>query len=197
MNRENYHHGDLKQELIDKGLLLLNREGVEKFSLRKVASMCGVSHTAPYKHFKDKEELIEGIIQEVWKKFYLALSEVNNKYPIEPRLRIIEMGKTYVRFMVENPEYLRFMFLADNEYPIKIKNNEFYHYKGSAFEVFKKCSEEFFKEINLDESLYIDKTLVMWSMVHGIALLISKKSIEYEGDYLELVERMIKDGIGS
>ena len=196
MNRENYHHGDLKQELIDKGLLLLNREGAEKFSLRKVAGMCGVSHTAPYKHFKDKEELIEGIIQEVWKKFYLALAEVNNKYPIDPRVKIIEMGKTYVRFMVENPEYLRFMFLADNEYPIKIEDNKFYNYKGTAFEVFKKCSEEFFKEINLNENLYIDKTLLMWSMVHGIAVLISKKSIEYEGDYLELVERMIKDGMG-
>lgn len=196
MNRDGYHHGDLKKELIDNGLLLLNREGIEKFSLRKVASMCGVSHTAPYKHFKDKEELIDAIVQEVWKNFYLALSEVNIKYPIEAKLKIVEMGKTYVRFMVENPQYLKFMFLADNEHPIKIKNNKFYHYEGSAFEVFKKCSEEFFKEINLDENLYIDRTLVMWSMVHGIALLISKKSIEYEGNYLELVERMIKGGLG-
>ena len=64
MDRESYHHGDLKQELIHNGLLLLNKEGIEGFSLRKVASMCEVSHTAPYKHFKDKDGLINEIIIE-------------------------------------------------------------------------------------------------------------------------------------
>ena len=58
MAKDKYHHGTLKEDLINKGLELLNKEGFEGFSLRKVASMCGVSHTAPYKHFKDKYELI-------------------------------------------------------------------------------------------------------------------------------------------
>lgn len=54
-----------KQELINNGLLLLNKEGIENFSLRKVARMCGVSHTAPYKHFEDKDALINEIVSEV------------------------------------------------------------------------------------------------------------------------------------
>ncbi|MNP26729.1 HTH-type transcriptional regulator LuxR [compost metagenome] len=196
MNRENYHHGDLKQELIDKGLLLLNREGFEKFSLRKVASMCGVSHTAPYKHFKDKEELIEEIIKKVWKSFNIALSESTNKYKFSPKEEIIEMGKAYVKFMVENPEYLNFMFLWGNSTPIKIEENKFNSYEGSAFEVFKNSAERYLKEINIDESEYTERVLTMWSMVHGISILLAKGSIKYNGDYLDLTEKMIRSGLG-
>ena len=195
MSRETYHHGELKQEIIDNGLLLLNKEGFDGFSLRKVASMCGVSHTAPYKHFKDKEELINSIIGEVSRKFYLALLEVTSLYPNDPKLQIVEMGKAYVRFMVENPEYLKFMFLSDNAHPIEIRDDKFYGYENGAFGVFKNSVEQFFQAINFDKSLYMEKTLSMWSMVHGIALLISKKNIEYEGNYLELLERMIRTSL--
>lgn len=195
MDRETYHHGDLKQELIHNGLLLLNEEGIDGFSLRKVASMCGVSHNAPYKHFKDKDGLINGIIEEVWKKFYIALLEATEIYPSDPKLQMIEIGKAYVKFMVENPEYLKFMFLSDSAHPIRIEDNRFYGGKDSAFEVFKDSVERYFKEINLNKDLYIQKTLMLWSMVHGIAILIVKKSIDYKGDYLVLVENMIKTSV--
>lgn len=195
MKRETYHHGDLKQEIIDNGLLLLNKEGFEGFSLRKVAAMCGVSHTAPYKHFKDKEELINSIVEEVLRKFYLALLDVTSLYPNDYKVQIVEMGKAYVKFMVENPEYLKFIFLSDNLHAIEIREGKFYRYENSAFQVFKNSAEEFFKVIKLDKDLYMEKILSMWSMVHGIAILISKKSIEYKGNYLELVEKMIKTSL--
>ncbi|MBS4535674.1 TetR/AcrR family transcriptional regulator, partial [Clostridium sp. D2Q-14] len=159
MDRETYHHGDLKQELIHNGLLLLNKEGIERFSLRKVASMCGVSHNAPYRHFKDKDELINEIVRVVWEKFYISLLDVTKLYTDEPRLQIVEMGKAYVKFMVENPDYLKFMFLSDSTYPIRIEDGKFYGDKDSAFGVFKNSSERYFKEINLNEKLYMQKTL--------------------------------------
>jgi AcrR family transcriptional regulator len=195
LDRKTYHHGDLKKELIHNGLLLLNKEGIEGFSLRKVASMCGVSHNAPYKHFKDKDALINEIIKEVWKEFYIALLEVTEIYTNDPKLQIVEMGKAYVKFMVENPEYLKFMFLSDNAYPVKIVDNKFSDDKVSSFGVFKDSAERFFKEIKLDENLYMQKTLTLWSMVHGIAILIIKRSIEYKGNYLVLVENMIRSSI--
>lgn len=195
MGKENYHHGDLKQELIHNGLLLINKAGIEGFSLRKVASMSGVSHNAPYKHFKDKDALIHEIIREVTKKFYYALLAVTEMYANDPTLQIIEMGKAYVKFMVENPEYLKFMFLTDISYPVRIEDDQFCSYKDSPFGVFKESSERYFKKINLNNDAYMQKTLTMWSMVHGIAILIIKKSIEYKGDYLVLVEKMIKTNI--
>lgn len=66
--------------------------------------------------------------------------------------------------MVENPEYLKLMFLSDNTYLIRIEDDKFYGTKDSA--------ERYFREINLNENLYMQKTLTMWSMIHVIAILV-------------------------
>lgn len=200
MDKATYHHGDLKQELIHNGLLLLDKEGIAGFSLRKVASMCGVSHNAPYKHFKDKDELIRDIISEIWHQFYLALRKGVELYPEEPALQIVEMGKQYVKFLVENPEYLKLMFLSDSTFPVRleIKINEATissNKNSPAFKVFRDTAENYFKEIQLDQGLYMQKTLTMWSLVHGLALLIPNSVIEYDKGYLDLVERLIRMNI--
>lgn len=194
MSGDKYHHGDLKQQLIDKGLLLLNEEGAEGFSLRKVAKLCGVSHTAPYKHFKDKDMLIEEIAKEVEKKFYLELFEAAKKYTDDAKQQLVEMGKAYIKFMVENPEYFKFMFLSDNSCSITIEKDKL-SIEGSSFEMFKNSSENYFKEIKLDKKLYIEKTLAMWSLIHGLTILITQKSVKYNGDYLELADRIIQSSL--
>ena len=61
MPEDTYHHGDLKAQLIEQGLKLLDTEGYNSFTLRKVARLCGVSQTAPYRHFHSKDELIGAI----------------------------------------------------------------------------------------------------------------------------------------
>ena len=53
--RQTYHHKDLRNALIETGIQLVSTEGVNAFSLRKVAAACGVSHAAPYSHFQNKE----------------------------------------------------------------------------------------------------------------------------------------------
>lgn len=186
-----YHHGNLKKELIQNGLLLLNKEGVEGFSLRKVARMTGVSHSAPYKHFKNKEELINEINKEVWEEFYIDLLEVANVHAKDSKLQIIELGKAYVKFMVENPEHFKFMFFSNTIYPIEIEGDKFTSDENNSFELFKNSVERYFKEMGLEKNLYVQKTLALWSLVHGMAILIAKDGIEYKGDYLELVENMI------
>jgi len=58
---DSYHHGNLRQALIEAGIKIINESGEENLSLRKVAALCNVSHAAPYAHFKDKDELLEAI----------------------------------------------------------------------------------------------------------------------------------------
>ena len=58
---DGYHHGNLRQALIDAGIKIINDSGESNLSLRKAAALCNVSHAAPYAHFKDKDELIEAI----------------------------------------------------------------------------------------------------------------------------------------
>jgi len=195
MSKDKYHHGNLKKELINKGLYLLNQDGYESFSFRKVAVMCGVSHAAPYKHFENKDQLIAEITQEVANSFRASLEEVLIRYPDDPKLQIIEMGKAYVRYMVENPEYLKFIFLSSFNHikSVKLTNNNFFYEEKTAFGVFYQSATNYLKTLQISRDNWTLDILTMWSLVHGIAVLITNHSIEYDGDYLELVEQMLQE----
>ena len=61
MERQTYHHGDLKQALVSAGIKILKEEGVTALTLRSAARAAGVSHSAPYAHFTDKQSLLAAI----------------------------------------------------------------------------------------------------------------------------------------
>ena len=191
MQADKYHHGDLRESLIKMGLKLFNEEGVEKFSIRKVAAMCNVSHAAPYKHFKNKEELINAISEYVFSNFRSSLNEIVEKYKDNPYERIIELGKKYVWFMVENPDYLKFAFLRNSESEIVIEENKLISVEYGSFNIFKDCALDLLKSINVKEEEYAQDIIAMWSMVHGLATMLSYKTFVYKGDYLELVEKIL------
>ncbi|OOM11940.1 TetR/AcrR family transcriptional regulator [Clostridium saccharobutylicum] len=195
MQVDKYHHGDLKESLIKMGLKLFNEEGAEKFSIRKVAAMCNVSHSAPYKHFKNKEELINAISEYVFYNFKNSLNEIVEKYKDNPDERIIQLGKKYVAFMVENPDYLKFAFLTNSEYKIIIEENTLKSEECGTFKVFENCAFEFLKSIDVKEEKYAQDIIAMWSMVHGLATMLSNKTFTYKGDYLNLVENILRNNL--
>ncbi|MFW2489910.1 TetR/AcrR family transcriptional regulator [Clostridium chromiireducens] len=195
MQNDKYHHGDLRESLIRMGLKLYNEEGAEKFSIRKVAALCNVSHAAPYKHFKNKEELISAISDYVFSNFEYSLSEIVEKYRTDPYERIIELGKKYVIFMVENPDYLKFAFSQNNEYGITVENNELQSSDYGTFNIFKNCAIDFLKSKNVKEEKYIQDIIAMWAMVHGLATMLSNKMFIYKGNYIELVEEILRQNI--
>ncbi|MFD3156792.1 TetR/AcrR family transcriptional regulator [Haloimpatiens sp. FM7330] len=195
MQKDKYHHGDLKESLIKNGLKLFNEVGAEKFSIRKVASLCNVSHAAPYKHFKNKEELINAISEYVFNNFKDSLNEVAEKYKDDPYERIIELGKQYVWFMVENPDYLKFAFLTKNESITVIEETELESREDNAFNVFENCALDFLKSINVKKEEYNQDIIAMWSMVHGLATMLAYNTFSYEGCYLELVENILRKNL--
>ena len=192
---DKYHHGDLRESLIKMGLKLYNEEGAEKFSIRKVAALCNVSHAAPYKHFKSKEELINAMSEYVFSNFESSLNEIVEKYKSTPYKRIIELGKKYVWFMVENPDYLKFAFLQNSEYEIIVEENKLESVEYGAFNVFKNCAVDLLQSINVEEEEYAQDIIAMWSMVHGLATMLSNKTFMYKGDYLQLVENILRKNL--
>ncbi|WP_294372239.1 TetR/AcrR family transcriptional regulator [uncultured Clostridium sp.] len=191
INKDKYHHGDLKETMIITGVKLLAQEGAEKFSLRKLASMCDVSHAAPYKHFKNKEELILAIKEYIDERFTEAILEVADKYKNDPMKRITEIGKKYVSFMVENKDYFKLLFFNSSEYKIKVNMNNIENYDYEPFKIFKKCAEEALRFMNSDPIKDGKNILAMWATVHGLASMFTNGIIVYEGNYLELVEQIL------
>jgi len=195
MHTDTYHHGDLKESLIKMGLKLFNEEGAENFTIRKVAALCNVSHTAPYRHFKSKEELLNSISEYVFSNFESSLAEVVKKYKDNPSERIIELGKKYVWFMVENPDYLKFAFLTKSEPEIIVEENKLKSGEYGTFNIFENCALDFFKSINVKEEDFVQDIIAMWSMVHGLATMLAYKTFSYEGDYLKLVENILRKNL--
>ena len=78
--KKSYHHGNLREELIKKGIEMINEVGEEKLSLRRIAKMCGVSNAAPYTYFKKKSDLLEAMSDYIWKILAMELSKTRKKY---------------------------------------------------------------------------------------------------------------------
>ena len=116
-------------------------------------------------------------------------------YENDPYKRIIELGKKYVWFMVENPDYLKFAFLQNSESEIIIKENKLKNNEYEDFNIFKNCAIDFLKSKNVKEEEYARDIIAMWSMVHGLATMLSYKTFVYEGDYMELVENILRKNL--
>ena len=104
---KSYHHGNLKQELIDCACKMCERDGYTKLSIRSLAKESNVSQTAPYRHFKTKEDLYAEIAKEGFNKLYKTISKVKSKN-IEENL--IFLGEEYVAFGVKNANTYDLMF---------------------------------------------------------------------------------------
>jgi AcrR family transcriptional regulator len=95
-----YHHGDLRQAVLQTAGEILEKEGVGVLSLRELARRAGVSHSAPYRHFPDRDSLLTALAAEGFEMLGDAL---------ESRARR-EMGEAYVEFALAHPERFRLMF---------------------------------------------------------------------------------------
>ena len=112
-SKKSYHHGNLREELIEKGIELINEVGEEKLSLRKVAKMCGVSNAAPYTYFKKKSDLLYAMSDYIWGILAAELDRTRKKYENQENL-LVKLGKTYVMFFCGNHRYYHFMISRKN-----------------------------------------------------------------------------------
>jgi len=195
-----YHHGDLSTALINAGLSLLKEKGVEGVSLRAVATLAGVSHSAPYRHYKNKTALLAAIALRGFDQLCEAVQQVMREWPNDPKKQLIESGKSYVRLAVANPEMAQLMFgglLKPEDL-----DEEYCKHSQQAFQALLQVLQN-----GEDKNLYkpvsnMQRALATWSMVHGLAMLASAgqlgPNVEDEEHLLQLTEyvaTVILDGI--
>ena len=103
-----YQHGNLREALVQAGLKLLAEGGLEKLSLRAAAQLAGVSHAAPYRHFRDKDALVAAIAETGFRLLTARMNEeMARADPKDLRQRLTAIGVGYVAFAIENPGYFR------------------------------------------------------------------------------------------
>jgi len=177
MPEKNYHHGDLKNALIQAGIKILADDGINGLSLRKVARQAGVTHSAPYAHFTDKQELIAAISTDGYKKIYERIVMVKEKYPDDPLRQLIETGWAYVQFGFEEPDHFKITFSASVER--EREHPELVEATGTTFNEFKQLI------IRCQAAGFIDQgepdlvAVTLWGMVHGFVNLIQGGMISH------------------
>ncbi len=175
MTTHKYHHGDLKNALTQAGIDLLSEQGLPALSLRKVAGRAGVSHAAPYAHFKDKQALIAAISTEGYRKLYDSLAAVVEQYRRDPLRQLIEAAWAYVQFALREPAHFKITLSGVVEKAQEYPSFEEMTHKafGLLVEVTEAC-----QQAGILKSGPADKAAVsVWSVVHGFTTLVLEGQI--------------------
>jgi AcrR family transcriptional regulator len=177
MASKKYHHGDLKNSLIQAGVEILSMEGVAGLSLRRVAARAGVSHSAPYAHFKDRQALIAAISTEGFKQLYTELEAAIEQNAGAPKQQLIEGAWAYARFAMDNTDTFKIMFSGilekEKEYPsfVEISRKTF----GLVVEVVQACQTAGVLRAAPAELMAVS----VWGQVHGIISLALEGQISH------------------
>src|ERR1700739_1691544 len=105
-----YHHGNLKEALLQAALGLIAEKGAAGFTFADAARMAGVSPAAPYRHFRDRDELLSSIAQRGFAQFETALTEAWDAGRPDTVSAFERVGTAYLNFARENPAYYSAMF---------------------------------------------------------------------------------------
>ena len=173
MPRKNYHHGDLKNALIKAGVEILSKEGIEGLSLRKVAQKAGVSHSAPYSHFPDKQSLIAAISTEGFNQLYSELDAAILANPKSPKKQLQQGARAYVQFALNNTDTFKIMFSGvlekEKDYPafVEISSKTFQR----VVDAVQACQDAGVLHAASAEMMAV----AVWGQLHGII------SLAFEG----------------
>lgn len=108
--RRGYHHGNLREALIDAALILLAEKGPGGFTIAEAARLAGVSSAAPYRHFRDAEALLAAVAERGYERFAAALTQAWNEGRPEPLRALEAVGKAYLAFARREPALYAAMF---------------------------------------------------------------------------------------
>lgn len=173
-----YHHGDLKAALIAVARDMLERDGPEALSLRAVAQGAGVSRTAPYNHFADKEALLAALAEDGFRVITAAQIEASVA-PQSVDARLVALGKAYVAFALTHPQLYRLMYGVGVSgwcrHPAVTER------KQASFEPVQTALATYL-DANTDLKEMRLAAVSAWAQVHGLSMLLLDGSLGVDLD---------------
>ncbi|AJY74819.1 TetR/AcrR family transcriptional regulator [Paenibacillus beijingensis] len=195
-DKKSYHHGDLRNTLIRAGIEFISESGASGIDLRKVARRAGVSHAAPYRHFADKKALIAAICEEGFNLLSAEIEQAILMTDRSPFEQLRSMGHAYVQFAVHNPWLVREMFsgltIEREAYPA------LYQVSKKLFQLIENIVAAGQRTGQMKEGSSEELTCVIWSMMHGAAILIIEnqmKPITMQMGGIEHISRVCIDSL--
>src|SRR6516164_4201130 len=163
-----YHHGDLRRALLNEALRTIQTHGVEHLTLRTVGERLGVSRSALYRHFADKQALLAAVGSEGFRLLRQAVADAWEQNG-RGRTGFEAMAKAYVQFAVAHPSHYRVMFGGFLE--SAAKDDAFIGEAKAAFQVLVDAliEQQNTGDIRRDDPMLMAR--FVWALVHGTAML--------------------------
>lgn len=172
MARRGYHHGNLKQALIDATIKLIEQKGPSGFTMAEAAKQAGVSAAAPYRHFKGRESLIQEVALQGFTLFADLLEFAYTKGNGSAVASLEATGRAYLAFARKNPGHYIAMF----ESGVSINANpEIAAVANRALGVITRAADELIENLPTDKRP--PSTMVsqhIWALSHGIVELFAR-----------------------
>jgi AcrR family transcriptional regulator len=167
-----YHHGNLKEALVRAALALIAEKGPAGFTFADAARWAGVSPAAPYRHFRDRDELLSDVARRGFDQFEAALARAWNDGRPEPFAAFERLGKAYLEFARTEPAYYSAMFEAG----IPLDSNPDLRKAGEqAFAVLRSAAEQLIARMPAgSRPPALMMALHIWALSHGIASLFGR-----------------------
>lgn len=178
MKNANFDEG-IRERLLIAGIKEIELHGLNDFSLRRVASMCEVSCAAPYRHFKNKDELVLSIISYINSRWDMMCEQIENAFAGDTKRQIIEACIANVRFLVANPNYLSIMLPVGSGMTEEQTAERDKIWQRINALTKKHAEEKGLDAEKLEETDYLIKALIYGTVVH------------LEGEDFSMCEKMI------
>lgn len=189
--RSSYHHGDLKNALLQAALSLLEETGPDSLSLRAVANRVGVSHAAPEHHFPTRKHLLTALATIGFQRFAASMKEERDRAPSDAPEQMRAAMRGYLAYAFGNPALFRLMF-----------TNSLLHWEEPELGLAATDSYRHLAEISAPAAQHMGLTtpeeiqkieMMVWSHVHGYAHLYIDHKVPGDPDKCGLDLPMIHD----
>jgi len=171
---------------------MIQEKGIDSLSLRKLSSMCNVSEAAPYSHFKNKEELLAAMQEYITQQLQDCLEQAydNTEEKHSPH-SILNIGKAYILFFMQYPEYYTFLF---SQPCVKIDlSMSMCEDCFAPFQYFKEKAYYVYQKEGLSNERIKYGIIAMWAKVHGIAAIASMKYVERDFEWEDVLEKILAE----
>ncbi|KUJ80997.1 TetR/AcrR family transcriptional regulator [Ruegeria profundi] len=181
-SKKAYHHGDLRAALIDATRQLVEEKGPDSFSVSDACRLAGVSTAAPYKHFKDKTEMLVAVVLEGMARHRENMLAALEGIPEGSPERITAIGMEYVAFALNEPGIFRLKFGGFTD---RISDPRLDEGGQQSFEILltevAKCLGE--SEITAEVRR---RGFLLWSFVHGLSFILRDHGLAEKGEEFDL-----------
>lgn len=175
VTKNGYHHGDLRRALLEAGYALVRERGADEVRLREIARQVGVTPTAAYHHFPDREALVRAVAALALTDLADAITRTLRSAPAhDHRARLVSIGRAYVVWALDEPQLFRLAFGPFRAYPGQPVDL-------TAYALLTTELDGLSADGSLPPSRRADAEITLWSVTHGLTSLLVDGPLQPSG----------------